>query len=391
MLVRLEEARRILERAHFRTPGVVEVSPAQGVGRLAGRTLRAARDLPETDVSAMDGFAVRTGSGRTGTTFALRGPTARSGARSPPLAAGEAVAISTGARLPPGANAIVRVESTQLRGGFLHSVDPVRRGQDIIPRGESIRRGEVVVERGAPVRPYHLSVLLADGGSRLPVFKVRVAILPIGNEIRGAGRPRAGTVRDIIGPVCGRLLPFAHVRYLPAVRDDPRRLRAVIEKEARRSDLLLTIGGSSVGRDDVTKRTLTEMGEILFEGVQANVLKRGAVAQVNGMAVLVLPGQVVSAVTVLHEHGFHVVSRMVGHELRRFDRVRLSTPVPVNHHMDSTFLFRVRDGRAVPLPWGVARLQALMQANAFGVLARGHDWNAGDEVRLQRLELDGPS
>jgi molybdopterin molybdotransferase len=53
--------------------------------------------------------------------------------------------------------------------------------------------------------------------------------------------------------------------------------------------------------------------------------------------------------------------------------------------MDSTYLFHVRDGRAEPLPWGVARGSALLRANAFAVLARGRRWAAGDTVDVQRL------
>ena len=58
--------------------------------------------------------------------------------------------------------------------------------------------------------------------------------------------------------------------------------------------------------------------------------------------------------------------------------------------MDSTYLFRVHDGRADPLPWGVARWSALLEANAFGVLGRGRRWAKGDPVELQWLEHGGP-
>ena len=131
------------------------------------------------------------------------------------------------------------------------------------------------------------------------------------------------------------------------------------------------------------------MGEILFEGVQVNVIKRGAVALVEGTPVLVLPGQIVSAVTNAHEHGLHLVGRMAGRELRRLERAKLSEAVTVNYRMDSTYLFRLHDGHADPLSWGVARMSALLNANAFGFLERGRRWAAGDEVELQRLEHAG--
>jgi molybdopterin molybdotransferase len=284
---------------------------------------------------------------------------------------------------------VVRVEASRAQGELLHVQGPVHPGQDVIPRGESIRRGETILERGERVRPYHVGVLLAEGIGRLRVYDVRVSILPIGDDIRGPGRGPSGSTADLIGPVVARLFDFAAVRLLPPIPDDPARLRRAIASEVRRSDLLITIGGASVGARDVTKSTLSGMGEILFEGVRANVMKRGAVALVQRTPVLVLPGQIVSAVTNSHEHGLHLVGRMAGSELRRREFATLSEPVEVNHRMDSTYLFRVHDGQADPLPWGVARWSALLEANAFGVLPRGRRWAAGDRVELQWLESGG--
>lgn len=256
----------------------------------------------------------------------------------------------------------------------------------MIARGESIRRGEALVERGERIGPYHLGALLAEGVRSVPVYDLRVSLLPVGDEIRARRTRETDTVADFIGPVIRRVFEFATVRSLPPVGDERGRLRSAIDREVRRSDLLVTIGGASVGEGDVTKRTLSEMGDLLFDGVRANVIKRGAVAVVQGTPVLVLPGQIVSAVTSAHEHGLHLVGRMAGRELRRFERAKLSEPVTVSHRMDSTHLFRLHDGEAEPLPWGVARMSALLHANAFGILERGRRWTAGDEVELQRLE-----
>jgi len=388
MLVRLEAARRIIERTRLRRPRVVPRTLVEAVGGLAAREIQARRDIPEADVSAMDGFAVRAYRADRPRPYLLCEADPRSRAIRP-LQEGQAIPIATGARLPPGANAIVRIEATRSEGELLRTHEPVRPGQDVMPRGESIRCGETILERGERIDPYHLGALLADGVRSLPVYDLRVGIIPVGDEIRGSGTTLRGTVPDLISPVIARLFEFANVRILPSVKDNSDRLRRAIAREIRRSELLVTIGGASVGRRDVTKKALSEMGEILFEGVQANVIKRGAVALVEGTPVLVLPGQIVSAVTTTHEHGLHLVGRIAGRELRRFDRAKLSEAVTVDHRMDSTYLFRVHDGQADPLPWGVARMNALLHANAFGVLERGRRWAAGDEVELQWLEHAG--
>jgi molybdopterin molybdotransferase len=335
----------------------------------------------------MDGFAVRVYREGPVRPYTLLGePLDTRPAARRTLRAGEATPIATGARLPAGADAVVRIEAARVDRGQLRVSGSVHPGQDVIPRGESIRRGDPILRRGERVGPYHLSALIADGVRSLPIYDIRVVILPVGDELRGPHARGPGTVSDLIGPVIHRLFDFARVRTLSSVPDDVRRLTSVLAREARRSDLVITIGGASVGTGDVTKGTVAAMGEVLFEGVRANVLKRGGAALIGGTPVLVLPGQVVSAVTIAHEHALHLLGRMTGGELRRFERATLGTAIAVNHRMDSTFLFHLHDGRADPLPWGVARIGALLRANAFGVLERGRPWAAGDEVEVQRLE-----
>jgi len=335
----------------------------------------------------MDGFAVRAPrDGRSRAYLLLDAPVP--GARKlRPLREGQALRVGTGATLPLGANAVVRVESARCRGSRIDVPGPVRPGLDVLPKGESIRRGETLLKEGERVGPYHLSALLAEGVRSVPVYDVRVGVLPVGDEIRGPGGNAPGSVVDLIGPVVRRLFPFASARLLRPVGDDAARLRRAISRELPRVEMFVTIGRASVGERDVVKSTLREMGELLFEGVRVNVLKRGAVAVVDRTPVLVLPGQVVSAVTNVHEHGLHLLGRMVGRELRHRVRARLSRAVLVNHRMDSTYLFRLHDGWAEPLPWGVARLSSLLHADAFGILGRGRDWKVGQEVELQLLEL----
>jgi len=101
--------------------------------------------------------------------------------------------------------------------------------------------------------------------------------------------------------------------------------------------------------------------------------------------VVVLPGQLIAAITVFHEHGLHVLSRMVGRELRRFEEVRLGIDLRVDHRMDSLFLFAISEGVATPLPWGVARITTLLGAQAFAVLDHDRQYRSGQRLRVQRL------
>ncbi len=335
----------------------------------------------------MDGYALALGWGSTQGPFRIRGARYPSSADGGPrLDPGEASYITTGAPLPPGANGVVRVEFVRREGDVLVLHHPARRGQDIVPVGESVRRGDVLLERGERIRPVQLGALLALGIPRVPSFRLRAVVLPIGDELRHDGRRRGRPrVTDYMSPLVASLLPFAEVKLLPPLRDRRAEVARRLRTASTTADLLVTIGGSSAGDRDVTKAAVRSVGKLLFEGVTANVLKRGAVGLIGRVPVVVLPGQLVSAVTVFHEHALHVLSRLVGRELRRFQRVPLARGVSVDHRMDSTYLFSLRDGRAQPLPWGVARLSALLRADAFGVLKHGRDYAAGDPVEVQTL------
>lgn len=386
MLLPLPVAREKLETVLLRRPPVVRVPVRGAPGRLAAGRVRAKHPYPERDLSAMDGYALRVGKGPAGGPFSLQ-RSAFPGRPSdrPRLRVGDAVYVATGAPLPPGADTVVRIESTREEAGHVHLRQPARVGQDILRSGESIGRGDLLLEPGQRIRPVDLGALRALRIRAVPVYRLRAAVLPIGDEFV---RPRSRTTRSVpeyLGPIVAGLLDFCDVERVPPLPDDRDSVAAALREAARHNDLVVTIGGSSVGAKDVTKAAVVEVGRLLFEGVTTNVLKRGAVGLVHGTPVVVLPGQVVAAVTVLHEHGLHLLSRMVGRELRDYEEATLDERMVVRHRMDSVYLFRLYGGKASPLPWGVARTTALLRADAFGILSRGRDYRPGDTVRVQRL------
>ncbi len=384
----LAEARRRVERMAVRRLAGRWVPTRQALGRLSAAELRAPLPLPRYPVSAMDGYAIRLGRRRSPGPFRVVGaptyPASRGRRRS--LRTGEAAYITTGARLPPGADAVVRIERVRYDGRSITLTHPARPGQDIGPPGESVPAREVLLRRGEPIGPAHVALLLAVGVRKIPTLRLRVTLLPIGDELEGvrAARGRAG-VTDYMSPLIAALLGTAEVRIAAPLPDEPAAVARALRAGSRRSDLLITLGGSSAGDRDVTKPAVRRVGRLLFEGVAVNVLKRGSVGRVGEVPVLVLPGQVVSAATVFHEHGLHLLSRLIGRDLRVYERVPLAEPLAVDHRMDSTYLFARENGRARPLPWGVARLSELPRANAFGILERGRRYRAGETVLLQRF------
>ncbi len=333
----------------------------------------------------MDGYAVRFAPGATRDRYRLRRGLAVAGRTVRALAVGEAVPIATGAPLPPGADAVARKERTRRDRGWLLVRGRLARGTDIHRKGEDLRAGAILLTAGAILDPYSAAILTAQGIGRIHVRTVRLALVPIGDELRAVPDRRRGEIADSISPLIGALAPSCAVTVGPPVPDRPTALARAIERAARTSDLVVTIGGTSVGEKDFTKATVSSLGELLFDGVRVNVLKRAAVGRVGRTPVVLLPGQVVAAVAAWHEHGLHVLSRRLGAPLVRWETVRLARPLSNPHPMDSVYLFRVVAGRAYPCRWGVRLYSELLRANAWGVVGRRASLRAGAPLRVQRL------
>jgi len=371
VLVGLEAARGLIESLDIPKPKSVKRDLKECVGMVSASEVRASFDFPPFDRSAMDGYAIN-----------MKPDIASYRLVDGPLSPGEAAYIMTGQRAPAGCNAVIRAEHARVEDGRISWIKEARYWRDVQRRGEDIRKGSVLLHRGEVITPYHLSILIMEGRKQVDVFDIAAGIISTGDEIIPYDSQREG-IRDSISPLISKLMSFARTSVV-AVEDDKDRIAGSIERLEGVSDMVITIGGSSMGRKDFTKEAIRAKGELIFEGVSVNVLKRGGVGMTHGKPVLILPGQIVSSIVVFHEHGLHILSRMVGRELRRFERVALSEDISVKHDMDSTYLFRLNDGLASPLRWGSGLYGGIASADAFGVL-KPSEHKRGQVIMVQKL------
>lgn len=265
-------------------------------GRVGASDLRAHRDVRPFASSAMDGVAVRAADtpGRlhlVGDMPAGRAPGT--------LAPGEATTIATGAALPAGADAVVRIERVEHRGDSV-VVPQVSSGQDVRPAGDDLARGTLVISSGEVVTAAHVGVLASLGIDEMLVHRrPRIAVLVTGDELTTAGdrADRAASVQDVNGPYLSARLPVlgAQVVDVRAVADDPRILADALAAAAAGADLVVTTGGASVGERDLVAAVLADRwhGEAWRLAVRpAKPLIHGVI---DGVPVVGLPGNPVAA------------------------------------------------------------------------------------------------
>jgi molybdopterin molybdotransferase len=177
--------------------------------------------------------------------------------------AGLAIAISTGAAMPDGADAVVRLEDTRSTADSVEVVAEVPAGRDVRYAGEDIRAGAVVCPGGTRLGPAELGVLASVGRSSLNCYRrPRVRVLTTGDELLGPDEPlRPGTVRNTNAYAIPALAQRAgaEVVGLGSAPDQIDATRTAIA-EALASDVAVICGGVSVGAHDHVKRALAELG-----------------------------------------------------------------------------------------------------------------------------------
>lgn len=181
---------------------------------------------------------------------------------------GEAVRIMTGAPIPPGADSVIRVEDTDREGeeGRVRVLDDRDAGHNLRPAGQDMRRGERLLERGHSTTAGSVGVLAAAGRSMVAVHRApRVAVLTTGDELRGPDRfddvRAGGGVPNSNGPMVSAMVAAAGGTPLTLANapDDSTALRGRID-EAADADVLITLGGASMGEADLVKRVMDGMG-----------------------------------------------------------------------------------------------------------------------------------
>jgi molybdopterin molybdotransferase len=283
--------------------GVEAVPLAEADGRVLADDLVATLQLPPFTNSAVDGYAVR------GQDLPHEGPRlfrvagrlqAGGAAAGPPVAAGDAVRIFTGAPMPAGTDTVFMQEDVRLDdAGNAWVPAGLKRGANVRPAGEDIVAGRVVVPANRWLRPQDVAVAAALGLTEVRVRRrVRVAIFSNGDEIAEPGSPRRDSQvfdsnRIMLGAMLRRI--GCIVSDLGIRRDDSAQIAAVLEDAARANDLILSSGGVSTGEGDYVKDAIERVGTLVFWRIAMKPGRPVAMGVISGVPFIGLPGNPVAS------------------------------------------------------------------------------------------------
>ncbi|MDR0563467.1 MAG: molybdopterin molybdotransferase MoeA [Azoarcus sp.] len=312
-----------------------EIPLSQTLGRALAEDVRANRDLPPYNTSAMDGYAARAADIAAPPQILNVIEDIKAG-DTPRLALqpGQCARIMTGAPLPQGADTVIRVEDTRpLDETHVEFPIPVKQGTDIRLQGEAMRTGDVVLNVGEEITPGTVGTLATVKHATVKVFrKPRVAILSNGDELEALDDPF--NPQKI--PDANSYALMAQTQSLgiePALlgiaRDTPNAL-ATLLKRGLGYDVLLISGGTSVGVHDHVRPTLATISvEMHFWCVKMRPGHPVAFGTIGNTLVFCLPGNPVSSMVCFEQFVLPALRALMGHRrlLRRTLPVRLTQAV----------------------------------------------------------------
>jgi len=322
----------------------------EALGRVLSEPLVAGEAIPAFPYSAMDGYAVATADlvGELPFRLPVRGES-RTGRPAAALERGTVMAISTGAEVPAGADAVVPREVVDRTDDAATIRERAKPGQHIRRQGEDLERGAVALSPGQRLGPSALGLAASLDATELPVARrPRVTILCTGDELRAPGSAKTpGKIPESVSAPLAALatLAGATARRLPPVGDDRTETQVAVARGLLETDLLLTVGGVSVGEHDWVRPALEAEGVTLdFWKVAIKPGKPIAFGRHarTGARVLGLPGNPASAIITFTLFGVPLLRALQGDRDPLPRSLTLPLGAPFRHKPGRLEFIRVR-------------------------------------------------
>jgi len=343
-----EAVNRLLSAARSRPLSSETVRIDEALGRVLAKDVYSNINIPGYDKTFIDGYAINpqdTVDASTtkpavfkvvGKLFPADYPT------NAKVTSGKTIYVACGAPIPKGAASTVKVEETRLNGDKIEVVREIKPGEGIIPLGDDVKQDALLLKRGQVLRPQDIGLLASIGLTGAEVFKKpSIAVLSSGDElIKQFKKDPAKIANNYALVVAGLVSELGATAKLKGIMPDALdQVRAKIGEALADADIVVTIGGTSVGMKDFVPEAINNLGQpgVVVQGV---LLRPGAVSGfgvVKGKPVVMLPGHIGSCIA-----GFYL---FVAPLIRLYcglagDGLFPCLPVELNEAVDSGPQFR---------------------------------------------------
>jgi len=391
-LTDFESAQRHFADAFAPPRTVVSMPIGQAAGQVLADPLTAVLDQPPADQSAMDGYAVRHADLAHGEPLPVA---QRCYAGDAPLALAPRTAarIFTGSLIPPGADTVVMQEHAHEQDGRAAFDAPQRSGSHIRRRGEEVRAGDLLMPAGVRLGAMHVGLAAAQGCAYIDVRPpLRVGILTTGDELVACGAPRAPQqIFNSNAPMLAALVSGtgADVAASEHAADTPAAVERALRGMAAHCDLVVCVGGASVGDKDLLRPALSALGaSFVVSGVRMKPGKPVALARLDERPVVLLPGNPGAAMIAFALFVAPLIRRLQGRDDCLPTVPSLPVDVDVEPDAQRERFVRVRrtiDAHGAPVldtlrQQGAGTLQSLVQASGLARLPAGRRIARGDAV-----------
>jgi molybdopterin molybdotransferase len=302
-----EAQAKLLDAVSSKPLSTEKVALAEALGRVLAKDAYSNINIPSYDKTFIDGYAINpkdtAGASTTkpavfkvvGKLFPADYPSTAE------VASGEAIYVACGAPIPKGAASTVKVEETRLNRDKIEIVREIKSGEGIIPLGDDVKQGTLILKQGQVLRPQDIGLLASIGLAEAEVFKKpTISVLSGGDELIKQCKKDPAKIANnyalVVAALASELGATAKLKgIMPDALDQ---VQAKIGEALSDADIVVTIGGTSVGMKDFVPDAINALGEpgVVVQGV---LLRPGAVSGfgiVNGKPIVMLPGHIGSCI-----------------------------------------------------------------------------------------------
>lgn len=399
-LVTPEEAFRRLQKATKIAKLEPENVPLESAcGRVLAENIVPSFDIPCIRSAAVDGYAVRSSDTKNATPekplkLKVKGelfPASSLGEFG--FQHGYTVYLACGAPVPESADAVIRIEETRRYGEELEVWCPIEKDKNVILAGEDVKRGSVVLSKGHVLRPQDIGLLAALRINSVRVVrKPRISVISVGDELTELEKDEPlKTVNNYAFIISAMAAEFgASPEVIGVAPDVVSKIVEKIEQALRVADIIVTIGGCSIGVRDFVPDAVNAFGKpgVIVHGIKISPGKVTGVGVVKSKPIVMLPGHIVSSVAGFHLFVVPLIRLYSGLSILRAPEIRANVSEDVKSKLGMQLFLSVHlkkvNGEFVaePIHGGSSSLSTLINANGFTILNEGAVIKKGEEIAV---------